>query len=219
MDVSQADCLTCHDAHGGLEGTKSSHNAIAHKPYGEGKCNACHQMEAGGTLSKPVPELCWDCHAPAKKKYFEEKVQHKPVYSGKACLNCHSPHTDAAKSMLRKTRPTLCFTCHDKGMMAKEFKHVAAEKDCFNCHLAHSGNEEGLLKTDLKSLCMKCHEKVEKTHMHGMEKSPYVDFVTGEYINCISCHNPHASNNDKLTNGDRRRELCTRCHKKGQHEL
>jgi predicted CXXCH cytochrome family protein len=52
-----------------------------------------------------------------------------------------------------------------------------------------------------------------------MRVSPYVDAVTGRYIDCVSCHNPHSSDNEKLTIGERRKELCNRCHKRGQHEL
>jgi predicted CXXCH cytochrome family protein len=219
MDVANANCLTCHDAHGGLKGSRASLHPQEHKPYGEGKCDSCHVQGGGSDLKKAVPDLCWDCHAKDKEKDFLGKVQHSPVFSGKGCLNCHSPHTSDAKSLLAKSAPELCFNCHDKAMMEKKYKHEAAVKNCFNCHLPHTADQPFMLKDDLKTLCMSCHKKVENTHMHGMFKNPYVDLVTGELVNCISCHNPHSSDNEKLTNGDRHRVLCTRCHKKGSHEL
>jgi predicted CXXCH cytochrome family protein len=103
--------------------------------------------------------------------------------------------------------------------MSGKLKHPPAEEGCTTCHVAHSGDQPKLLNANLEKLCLQCHEKVPKTHLHGMGKSPYVDAVTGQYINCVSCHDPHSSNHEKMTRGDRRKELCARCHKKGQHEL
>ena len=52
-----------------------------------------------------------------------------------------------------------------------------------------------------------------------MNKEPYVDAVTGKLINCVSCHNPHSADHERLTHEEERQKLCQRCHKKGQHEL
>ena len=103
--------------------------------------------------------------------------------------------------------------------MTKTYKHPPAEEGCGTCHAPHSSDNANLLVMDIEKLCLQCHEKVPKTHLHGMGKTPYVDQKTGQYVNCVSCHDPHSSNNEKMTKGDRRRELCARCHKKGQHEL
>jgi predicted CXXCH cytochrome family protein len=150
---------------------------------------------------------------------MEGKARHYPAFSGRQCLSCHSPHAGSTKTLLAKTTPELCYDCHGKDMMRKKLKHAAAEMGCNTCHVAHTGGEPKLLNEELVKLCLQCHDKVPKTHMHGMGKSPYVDAVTGKYIDCASCHNPHSSDHEKLTHGDRKRELCTRCHKRGQHEL
>jgi predicted CXXCH cytochrome family protein len=121
--------------------------------------------------------------------------------------------------MLFKASPDLCFQCHDKQMMAGEFSHPPAEESCATCHVAHSGEQGKLLSQEVEPLCLQCHDKALDTHLHGMGHSPYVDFVTGQFINCVSCHNPHSSGFEQLLHAERRQKLCHRCHKKGQHEL
>jgi predicted CXXCH cytochrome family protein len=165
-----------------------------------------------------VPALCWECHDGADKA-FSGAQRHYPVFAGKQCLNCHSPHRSPAEKMLSRATPALCFDCHDKGMVEKKYQHPPAMENCAICHVAHSGENGKLLNTDLEKLCLQCHAKATETHLHGMGKSPYVDAVTGQLINCVSCHNPHGSDFEKLTHADRKQKLCQRCHKRGQHEL
>jgi predicted CXXCH cytochrome family protein len=218
FDISKANCSSCHDPHGGAKGTRGALGAFRHEPYSAGTCTACHSAEGSSELGKRVSVLCWDCHDEAKTG-FRGEVRHSPVDSGRECQNCHSPHAGATKSLLQRSSPALCFGCHERKMVTKRFKHPPAMEGCDTCHLPHTGTQPKLLLMGQMELCMQCHDKVEKTHLHGMGKSPYVDAVTGAYLNCTSCHDPHSSNYEKLTHGDRRRELCTRCHKKGQHDL
>jgi len=105
----------------------------------------------------------------------------------------------AAKSLLHRESKELCLSCHGKEMMAKKYKQFPAAESCASCHLPHSGAEPKLLSSKMKELCLQCHEKVEKTHLHGMGKSPYVDAKTGRLIDCVSCNNPHSSEHEKLS--------------------
>ncbi|PIV85670.1 MAG: hypothetical protein COW52_01005, partial [Nitrospirae bacterium CG17_big_fil_post_rev_8_21_14_2_50_50_9] len=135
----------------------------------------------------------------------------------KKCLNCHSPHLGYTKNNLVNPLHTLCFRCHDASIMGNEFKHPPAEQDCITCHKPHSSGNVMLLQDETIPLCQNCHSVLGK-HVHPMAGN-YKDPVTGRMLTCASCHDPHSSDFEKLTRGERTRELCARCHKSGEHEL
>jgi predicted CXXCH cytochrome family protein len=112
-------------------------------------CNLCHlQMKASQwavpDFAKPVPELCYTCHA--EYKNIRRPFVHGPVAVGQ-CLFCHDPHRSRYAGLLKEDIPRLCYKCHQEKDMASIPKHSAAMTTrCTQCHEAHAGDERYLIR-------------------------------------------------------------------------
>jgi predicted CXXCH cytochrome family protein len=127
-----------------------------------------------------------------------------------SCLNCHSPHAGETKALLvRDQVDKTCFSCHDRGMFAKEVKHPGYE-DCTICHDPHGSDTKSLLQGRQDELCMTCHD-VSQTHVHPYS-GPTKDPRTGDEMKCTSCHNPHSTSEEHLLRYEKQRALCVQCH-------
>ena len=86
-------CLKCHEPQLRLEGAVS-----VHPPVAEGDCGDCH-VEHGSGKSKNLTvegsELCVECH-----DVTELPAEHEDQSGEVYCLECHSPHASAYKSLL-----------------------------------------------------------------------------------------------------------------------
>jgi predicted CXXCH cytochrome family protein len=99
-----------------------------------------------------------------------------------------------------------CNSCHEN-ISSKKNVHPAMDMDCYICHLSPHEKEEPELSlmSEVPDLCYICHQ----------------DNVTGKPFRhepaaagtCTSCHDPHASEHEKLLKADPR-ELCYGCHDK-----
>ncbi len=70
---------------------------FTHEPYGRGDCQVCHDAQASASptvamLKKPVPALCFDCHA-------QEKIEEAHGQIGD-CAACHNPHQSPNEYLL-----------------------------------------------------------------------------------------------------------------------
>ena len=112
-------------------------------------CTLCHvQMKASlwavPSFSKPVPELCYTCHA--EYKNIRRAFVHGPVAVGQ-CLFCHDPHRSRYAGLLKDDIPRLCYKCHQEKDMASIPKHSAAMTPrCTQCHEPHAGDERYLIR-------------------------------------------------------------------------
>ncbi|NOY08310.1 MAG: hypothetical protein GXP33_05675 [Spirochaetes bacterium] len=211
-------CFTCHDKKVFTEKDK-------HVPVAEGKCTTCHSPHSSRNahlLLKKPPDLCFTCH---DKKVFTKKDEHVPVAEGK-CTTCHSPHSSKNTYLLLKKPPGLCFTCHGSGILSQKVKHPPAEEgECLTCHNPHSSDYIMMLKKPLNELCTACHE-AEGSGRHVLAEYGTGDIhpVQGkinpaqkdEPLTCISCHNPHSSNQQLLFANQQGipHNLCLMCHTK-----
>jgi len=114
-----------------------------HQPYQNKQCNSCHDQGKMGTLKKPMPDLCYQCHENFSENY---KVLHGPVGGGQ-CTMCHSPHMSLNKDLIIRTSQSLCLYCHD----SREVLEVSAHQDmkditCTECHNPHGGADRNLLR-------------------------------------------------------------------------
>ena len=115
-------------------------------------CSLCHnQFEkrrwALPKLSKPIPELCYDCHTDYTAS---AALVHGPVAVGQ-CLFCHNPHKSENEHLLKEREPMLCYLCHDVEMVESIPNHSAElSSKCTNCHNAHASPAKSLLKTNRK---------------------------------------------------------------------
>jgi len=115
-----------------------------HKPYAEGKCDACHLADKKHLVTVKA-ELCVKCHAPATTQYA---TMHAPVAVGQ-CLWCHEPHESDSPKLLKTTAPQLCLQCHDQALLPSDVKaHLADKANCLFCHVGHGGSKPSLLLAD-----------------------------------------------------------------------
>jgi predicted CXXCH cytochrome family protein len=174
-------------------------------------CEFCHQVPAGGGLTRPVeaPEpLCFKCH---KKDQFKGSFVHGPFAAG-ACITCHDPHGGNVPGMLRIAGKQMCLKCH-KDLSSRfanaKFLHKAAATECTNCHSPHLSEQRYLLTSAAPGLCGKCHEKVARDQQTAVTKhSP-----TTEDSACMNCHDPHLAQESRLLLADGL-DICLKCHDK-----
>jgi predicted CXXCH cytochrome family protein len=133
-------------------------------------------------VSRGAESPCLDCH-PDKK---EHKVMHPAIDMG--CESCHVGTHSGEKPApkLSAELPDLCFTCHDKGMIAKTVQHApVAGGMCTSCHNPHGSDHPKLLVAAIPALCFTCHgqDSLVKKNLH----------TTAAQGKCLTCHTPHAS--------------------------
>ncbi len=193
------------------------------------KASAQQKAEAGYAGSA----ACQDCH----KEFFEpfaktgmgQAIMAKPTseHAKKGCESCHGPAKSHAESggedkstliSYRRTSKTpvaarnaTCLACHEKTARtlwvgsAHESRNVA----CTDCHVVmHDKTEKGSLRQkSVLATCGNCH----KEKAASMGKYAHMPLGEGK-MECISCHAPHGSANEKLLIGSSVNETCFSCH-------
>ncbi len=229
-------CYTCH-AEVIPEKAKSSHKVVA-----EGNCIKCHDPHGAANkynLKLAGNKLCVECHKELGAAIDKAKHKHKPVASG--CLTCHDAHgSSTALHLLKKDAPGLCKDCHptDKPFFRNVHQNYpVANSRCTMCHNPHGSSRSALLYENVhvpvaNKLCNQCHEAPTsatpfKTKKTGFElcRGCHYDMVNSalsknrihwplvDQQGCLNCHNPHASKQASLLNGDSLTGLCGGCHK------
>ena len=176
----------------------------------------------------PVDEPCRKCHAALSKG----KSVHPALSLG--CDSCHAallatevPHR-TPKGVVKglfATEPKLCYRCHAKAPFEKKVVHPALGMGCTVCHNPHASDTASLLTAPVGKLCVTCHED-QASGKHVLASiSPGDDhplrgktnpLSPKQELSCISCHNPHASDQQRLfvKNAAGPANLCRLCHKK-----
>jgi len=180
-------------------------------------CKECHRFKRGKFDFKrliPATSNCTTsgCHDSMAK----EAHVHGPVGAG-ICISCHNPHGSSRVGQVERDGGELCVVCHQakKTEFDQKVVHPPVAEGCVDCHDPHQSPRRFQLKGEegpISSLCFRCHEQgmFTKEHRHGPVGSG----------DCIACHRPHASNNERLliapTAGG---ELCFRCHQDRKSEF
>lgn len=221
-----AACLKCHSAltketvvHAALQlGCAKCHNAldassVPHKSTGK--------FPQG--LAAKGAELCYECH---EKEPFAKKTRHAALAGG--CTGCHDAHSSKHEKLLTEDPATLCFICHERKDFEAKVKHApVAEGMCAACHEVHASDHASLLARPHTEVCLACHARVKKTphatagfsgagHPVGGEKANLLDPARpGQPFYCGSCHDPHKSDQPRLSRFDQRAPtgFCQKCHK------
>lgn len=108
-----------------------------------GNCHAKGSSKRTRTLTKPIPQLCYDCHEDYRTV---TKHLHGPVAAG-ACLPCHDPHVSIYIHLQTVAQPRLCTRCHEPGKTYRPETHPdTSDTLCTECHDPHVGAKEMLLK-------------------------------------------------------------------------
>jgi len=173
---------------------------------------------------------CLECHAALAQK----KVVHAAVHMG--CAICHSeidastlPHKSkgsSAKGLLAEA-PALCISCHDQKLFEGKVVHgPVAAGACLGCHNPHASDYQGLLKAEPANVCLDCHPDIKKGphviagftrsgHPLGNDKKEVQDPLRpGKKFYCAGCHEPHRSEQPKLTRYGKGMASCQKCHNK-----
>lgn len=165
----------------------------------------------GGTaLAKgPTGSVCMDCHTSADLGRVQSYHS-----------DCASCHTDTVAHMDNPGQETIalpaaadCLTCHgeDRKTMNWNFAdHSQAGLECRDCHGIHAdkklpaGNQAMALKDATSATCVSCHQGV----LARFNMPSHHPLKEGA-LSCVSCHDPHGSNQVSLTS---KTAQCTTCH-------
>jgi len=117
---------------------------IAHPPYAQGKCEACHGKPGTAEFTLNITTAaCRQCHQKVPRQYA---MMHGPV-AAEACLWCHTPHESTVPGLLRAPSPDLCLQCHDRDLLpARIAEHRMATSSCLDCHVGHGSTQRYLLR-------------------------------------------------------------------------
>lgn len=152
-------------------------------------------------------KLCLECHEDFKKKLKEPHV-HTPLAEGE-CIGCHNPHTSSNDQLMAAKPNDICYQCHD-GMVPDgtvSAHKVVIDGQCTACHDPHaSANRMNLIRAG-SELCYGCHQELgSKISNSKFQHSPVKK-------DCLRCHNPHASTENKALLVKGVPELCKSCHR------
>jgi predicted CXXCH cytochrome family protein len=175
-----------------------------HGPLSEGRCDSCHDPDAGGhtfPLKRDGNALCTFCHNVSGTQTHQHAALADP-----GCLGCHKPHAGDHKFLLtHDTIGQLCASCHD--IPLRQVAHAPfLNQQCEVCHFPHQSNAKGLLRGGEGSAhCLACHEGIEQ-HMAAAT-------VKHEPLNegCLGCHNPHSTDHRALLTASVF-DNCASCH-------
>ena len=210
---SKALCITCHD-----EVAKKIAAAKVQHPGAQGECTDCHNPHAGqapGFLQPNPVAACLACHADqaaqGKKKYL-----HQPAF-GQACGICHVAHGNDNAQLLRVGDVnSLCLECH--GPDAPEPQKLEKE------HLLAIYDGKVRLPEDyfknISVLPLK-YGRGHPTEGHPVSTVMNTKTKKASALNCLSCHQPHASANVGLLVKDQEPNMafCKTCHTEGALQL
>jgi predicted CXXCH cytochrome family protein len=200
-------CLSCHsDKAEQIEKAKVQH------PGAQGDCTDCHNPHAGRSPGFPMPDavnVCLGCHTEVaelqKKKYL-----HQPVFE-QGCAVCHEPHGGANQHLLRASAPNqLCLECHGPEPQPKKLQseHLVAIFD-------------GKVKLPENYFVKVPTLPLKYGLGHPTDRHPVSDILDPSNLNkvlkpmnCLSCHQPHASAQEGLLARDQRNNIafCSNCH-------
>jgi predicted CXXCH cytochrome family protein len=205
---AKALCVTCHE-----EQAKRIQTAMVKSPGAQGDCTVCHNPHAGRTpgLLQPDPVgACMSCHsdriAESKKKHL-----HQPAFE-QGCATCHEPHgSDNARLLRTKNVNALCLECHgpDSNPQKLAGQHLLTIFD-------------GKVRLPEDYFGRVIHLPLKYGRGHPVEHHPVADQMQPDdaskvrvAINCLTCHQPHASAQPDLLVKDQVNGMlfCASCHK------
>ena len=181
-DLGAETCLKCHP-------TKNQ-GKFVHTAVGTG-CENCHEVASRDnqttiTLRAKGGDLCAKCHEIKKGPAL-----HRPYKAGQ-CLICHDPHTGDYQAQTRAALGTLCLGCH---MLNQPDARVNAGTKVVTILDGRAYDLESWQSAP------KIGEGHSDSNMARMASDPTSGKKPGKSaaeVNCLSCHDPHASKAEHL---------------------
>jgi DmsE family decaheme c-type cytochrome len=239
-----AKCTRCHDEPEVLSIGKTKHGAASNPRTPT--CTSCHgesDAHIKGGRDRPKPDryfaansktpadvrsgACLSCHQSDRHLAFWDSGRHRK--NDVTCNNCHNVHgTPAAGATiaLNKRNPSIsplqttvrqlehetCNTCHRqiRSQLLKPSHHpiIEGRVKCSDCHNPHGALSPAMVKSEsIPALCTSCH--AEKRGPFVFEHPPVEE-------NCLTCHNAHGSNHNRLL-AEKAPNVCQDCHDAAQH--
>jgi predicted CXXCH cytochrome family protein len=202
----KAICVTCHD-----EQAKKIESAKVQHPGAAGDCTDCHDPHAANSPGLPKPNavaVCLNCHS-EQAELGKKAHPHQPAFQ-QACSICHEPHGGDNPKLLRADNSNaLCLECH--GPDAKPEKKE-------NSDLATIFGGKVRLPDDYFKRVVRLPLKYGIGH--PVDRHPVADLSDPKFrkiktpINCLACHQPHASSQPDLLVKDQVNNMafCASCH-------
>ena len=202
-------CITCHD-----EKAKQIETAKVQHPGAAGDCTDCHNPHASNQPGLPKTngvDICLACHsdiADLQKK----AVHHQPAFS-QGCATCHEPHGGTREKLLRADGNKLCLECHGPDSVPVQDKAAGVVK-------IFDGNV--ILPADYFRKNKVVILPLEYGKGHPIMGHPVSDVMdptditkVRQKLNCLTCHQPHASAHADLLANDQQNnsQFCATCHK------
>jgi predicted CXXCH cytochrome family protein len=208
---SKAICVTCHE-----DQAKKIDSAKVQHPGAQGDCIACHNPHAGkspGFLQPDPVSACLVCHSDQADQ-FKKAHLHQPAFK-QGCATCHEPHGGDNEHLLRTAKvQDLCLECHGP--------ESPAPKKLESDHLITIFNGSVKLPEDYFTKNKVVVLSLKYGRGHPVDGHPVSDVMDPTNvtkvltkIDCLTCHQPHASAQPDLLVKDQTNNLafCTTCHK------
>ncbi|MBI5215370.1 MAG: cytochrome c3 family protein [Ignavibacteriae bacterium] len=186
-------------------------SVLFHNSTLEESCTSCHEglpsADSGATMNAD----CNVCH----KEVVGASYVHSPVEM-KECASCHSWSAEKKAVVLESGIPETCFACHDeqKNLVENAKVQHPVASECGTCHSPHGTEQRHQIKEKVYTLCLGCHENKKQNHPVGRHPMQYIrNEETGEEFSCVTCHNPHGSDNQKMMKfPGETLDVCAQCH-------
>ena len=210
--LTQADskslCVSCHE-----DQAKVIENAKVQHPGAAGDCIDCHSPHASRQPGLPKTDavsICLGCHNDIAS-LKEKRVHHQPVFE-QGCATCHEPHGGENLHLLRaSTINALCLECHgpERSPQKLESEHLVA---IFDGKVKLPENY--FRQTPVLPLRYGAGHPVDRHPVSNLVDPGNPSKVVTP-LNCLSCHQPHASSNNGLLAKDQApgMDFCNSCHK------
>jgi len=188
---------------------------LLHGPVNVNACNACHTLRDAKThqyeLKRQGAELCHFCHLPEPAP--PGAIVHEPVLNGE-CAGCHNPHGGNSRTFLKgQTLGDMCNTCHEPVGNAQHVHGPVAAGSCGACHVSHMSANPKLLVNTGRALCIECHQDMARQ----LTSAQFVHEPVKQ--NCMSCHDPHASDYTMMVKQSPLKLCTTECHEEVRHAV
>ncbi len=201
-------CVTCHE-----EQQKHIETAKVQHPGALGDCIDCHWPHAGKRPGLPRPTVdmaCLKCHTDQVAE-GKKASPHQPFLE-QGCAICHEPHGGENKFILRKAHINdLCLECHGPDAKPEKLE---------NSDLVTIFDGKVRLPENYFRKVVRLPLKYGRGH--PVEHHPVVDQMDPNDVtkvrtplNCLSCHQNHASTQPAMLVHDQKNGLafCASCHK------
>jgi predicted CXXCH cytochrome family protein len=206
---TKALCLTCHD-----EQEKKIESAkVPHPGAQAGECLDCHNPHASSQPGLPKTDavsICLGCHSDVADQR-KKSTLHQPAFE-QGCATCHDAHGSDNDHLLRVAGVNkLCLECHGPDAKPQKLadEHMVA---IFNGQVKLPENY--FAKVPVLPLKYNVGHPVEG---HPVSDIPDPTDITKikTAMDCLSCHQPHASAQPGLLAKDQANDalFCANCHK------